>query len=74
MFSGLHGNVWHPRCDRRPALLEIRIRAAHHCAPGLALCHHQDRYLRVSTGIYGYLLVFVGIYRQYYKYLQVSTD
>ena len=39
MFFGLHGNVWHPRCDRRPALLEIRIRAAHHCAPGLALCH-----------------------------------
>ena len=28
-----HGNVWHPRCDRRPALLEIRIRAAHHCVP-----------------------------------------
>ena len=39
MFFGLYGNVWHPRCDRRPAILEIRIRAAHHCAPGLALCH-----------------------------------
>ena len=23
MLSGLHGSVWHPRCDRRPALLEI---------------------------------------------------
>ena len=33
MFSGLRGNVWHPRCDRRPAFLVIRICVAHHGAP-----------------------------------------
>ena len=33
MFSGLHRNVWYPRCDRRPALVEVRTRVAHHSAP-----------------------------------------